>query len=396
MNPMAPSGSFRIREARPGDDAALLELAKMVYFINLPPDRDIIRAKIDASQNAFLKAAGSRRKPADASKEPVRLEAASDGVSFSGTAAQLADTELFMFILEDVQSGGVLGTSQVITRMGGPGNPQVSLKLSERQYYSESLKYGSEHTVAELHLDESGPSELGGLILLPSLRNHAKKLGWFLSMVRFHIIGLHRKRFADRVLAEMMAPITPDGRNLVWEALGRRFIPLSYDEADRFCQYSREFMITLLPRDPIHLSLLPPTVRQNIGEVGEATKPARRMLEKLGFEFRGFVDPFDGGPYLDCDTAKIEPVKNTSRMTLAAPAAPGQAGTPAIVSVLDKTGEFRAVQEAAVIAGQDSVALSAEAAGWLQAEPGASVGVTTFPKRATGTRRLEAASTTEK
>lgn len=370
---------YRIRRAKHEDVPTLLKLARMVHFINLPPDPDIIGTKIVSSRNAFLKAAGSRKKPERTSAAPVSLESASSGVSLSGDGSKLAETELFMFVLEDTENGSVIGTSQVVTRMGGPGNPQVSLRLSEREYYSESLKYGTTHTVAELHQDESGPTELGGLILQPSYRNHKQKLGRFLSMVRFHLIGLHRKRFADRVLAEMMAPITPDGQNLVWDHLGRRFIPLSYDEADRFCQYSREFMIALLPREPIHLSLLPPTVRQNIGEVGPETKPARRMLEKLGFSFRGYVDPFDGGPYLDCPTGEIEPVRSTVTLSLGRPREPGKGSVRCIVSVLDRDGEFRAVDAAADLSVKGEVSIAEESMSALEAEPGARVGVTPFP-----------------
>ena len=97
--------------------------------------------------------------------------------------------------------------------------------------------------------------------------------------MRFHYVGLHQDQFSDHMIAEMMGPLTPDGRSLFWEALGRKFINLSYAEADRFCQTSREFMLSLLPREEIYLSLLPPEARQVVGEVGADTRPARRMLE---------------------------------------------------------------------------------------------------------------------
>ena len=109
--------------------------------------------------------------------------------------------------------------------MGGSGSPNVSFKLSQRHFFSQSIQTGTGHTVAELYLDESSPTEIGGLILQPSLRGHKKKLGLFLSMIRFHMIGLHRKRFADKVLAEMMAPITPDGDNLLLGLLRQAVYP---------------------------------------------------------------------------------------------------------------------------------------------------------------------------
>ncbi len=385
---------FRIRRAKLDDVPTLLKLAKMVHFINLPPDKDIVQSKIVHSRNAFLKVCGNRKK---LEPDPIPSgieEAHAKNAALAGFGATTHESDLFMYVLEDTESEAVLGTSQVITRMGGPGNPQVSLKLSEREFFSTSLQTGTKHTVAELHLDESGPTEIGGLILQPSYRGHPKKLGRFLSLVRFHMMGLHPKRFASRVLAEMMAPITSDGQNLVWDYLGRRFIPLSYEEADRFCQYSREFITSLLPREPIYLSLLPPTVRAGIGEVGEDTKPARRMLERLGFEFRGFVDPFDAGPYLDCATSNIEPVRNTRRMTLGAPVAASRCKTRCIVSVLDSDGEFRAIDEMAYVSGA-SISFSKTHTQLLQADPGTKVGVTPLatPKPAAGKKRSKKPTT---
>ncbi|MEO1718066.1 MAG: arginine N-succinyltransferase [Planctomycetota bacterium] len=384
---------YRIRRAKLDDTPTLLKLAKMVHFINLPPDKDIIQSKIVHSRNSFLKVCGSRKKLEPDPVPPGIEEAHAKNAALAGFGATTHESDLFMYVLEDTESEAVLGTSQVITRMGGPGNPQVSLKLSEREFFSKSLQTGTKHTVAELYLDESGPSELGGLILQPSYRGHAKKLGRFLSLVRFHMMGLHPKRFADRVMAEMMAQVSSDGQNNVWDYLGRRFIPLSYEEADRFCQYSREFITSLLPREAIYLSLLPPHVRAGVGEVGEDTKPARRMLERLGFEFRGFVDPFDAGPYLDCATKDIELVRNTKRMTLGAPVAASKCDTRCIVSVLDSDGEFRAIDEMASIDGM-KVSLSKQHTELLQAEVGAKVGVTPIgvPKKTAGKKGTKKAA----
>jgi len=51
--------------------------------------------------------------------------------------------------------------------------------------------------------------------------------------------------------------------------------------------------------------------REAIGEVGEATRPVRTMLENIGFTYRNMIDPFDGGPHYWADTSKVVPVKNT-------------------------------------------------------------------------------------
>lgn len=381
---------FVMRHARTEDVSTLLKLAKMVHFINLPADRDIIADKATWSRQSFLKAAqqspltgfgrrkdkrsagdaGRDHRPGDRGAGPLHVG------EDTGLAAAVSRSDTFMFVLEDLESKGVLGTSQIIAQMGGPGRPNVSLRLSRKEMFSRSLQIGATHMVARLHLDETGPTEIGGLILQPSYRGHKARLGRFLSLVRFHFIGLNRAMFSDRVIAEMMAPITPDGRNTLWEYLGRRFINLTYAEADGFCQYSKEFITALFPREDIYLSLLPPEARAVVAQVGPETVPARRMLEKLGFEYRDLIDPFDGGPTLEARTDDISLVRDTSILPLASPISDDDATAhAAMVSTLDADGEFRAVQTRGVI-DDGELRIEAPALAALGLEPGAKVGYT--------------------
>src|SRR5204862_5343741 len=47
-----------MRRAKVEDTGTLLKLARMVHFINLPADKDIITDKVMRSRESFLKAAG--------------------------------------------------------------------------------------------------------------------------------------------------------------------------------------------------------------------------------------------------------------------------------------------------------------------------------------------------
>lgn len=357
-----------IRRAKIEDADTLLKLAKMVHFINLPPDRDIIMEKILRSRDCFKHVARG---------EPLQDVPKSRGHNAGGEGLKktLSESELFVFVLEDSETGSLLGSSQLVSSMGGPGNPNVGFKISERGFFSESLHMGMTHTVATLHLDESSPTEIGGLILQPAYRAHKEKLGRLLSFVRFHFMGVHRQHFADHVLAEMMAPISDAGDNTFWDAFGRRFINLSYDEADRFCQYSREFMFTLLPREDIYLSLLPPKARQGVGQVGKDTVPARKMLEKLGFTYQGVIDPFDGGPHLQAVTDDIPLVRSTEQIKLGKAASASACKGMAIVSTLDNEGEYVALQSPFVRKG-NTLCLPKDAMAALHAGEGDEVACT--------------------
>lgn len=353
---------FAIRQATQDDLPTLLKLARMVHFINLPPDKDIIAAKI----------ARSRR-------------------SFAG--APISDREReFMFVLEDVPTGNVVGTSAVLSCISWPGRPHTFLQVRKRNHFSDDLQTGTVHITLELGTDESGPSEMGGLILAPGYRGHPQKLGALLSLIRFHFIGLHREWFSERIIAEMMGALTPDSRNLLWEYLGRRFINLQYVEADRFCQYSKEFITALFPRGEIYASLLPPEARNLIGRVGEETRPARAMLEAQGFVYEDQVDPFDGGPYIRASRDEIPFVQSTFSATLAAPSdtseTPSTGHVSGFVSVEGERG-FRAIRTSMTIDG-DRVSIPAESAGLLNAVPGDTVGVTPLLPGSSGDRAQSA------
>jgi arginine N-succinyltransferase len=385
------SPQFVIRRAMNSDLPTLHKLSKMVHFINLPPDQEIIANKIRNSRQSFLRAA----------RDAKTVHKPQTQSGSSGLSEKTAMADIFMFVIEELNTEGCIGTSQIVSQMGGPGHPNVCFKLETREKYAEDLKFGTKHTVAKVYLDESGPTELGGLIMQPSFRGHKLKLGRFTSLVRFHFMGLHRKMFRPTILAELMAPITSKGESLVWDCLGRRFIPLSYDEADRFCQYSRSFMTDLLPEGDIHLSLLPPQARAQVGEVGPETVPARRMLERLGFQFHGFVDPFDGGPYITANTDDIEIIRDTFSAPLGPSIKHEQTNKVGIVSVLNSDGDFRAVQCAFQVDRAGKIRLTSDTMVALRAEPGATAGCTPMrvpvePGRTGAKRKVAKKQTTKK
>lgn len=336
---------FVIRQALPDDAPTLLKLARMVHFINLPADKDIIAAKISRSQR-----------------------------SFKGEVADPRQRQ-FMFVLEDTESGSVIGTSSLICQISWTGWPQIYLQVRRREAFSRDLNTGLVHMTIQVMLDESGPSELGGLILAPGYRGHRERLGSLLSLVRFHFVGLHRALFQERIMAELMGPLTPDSHTMFWEFFGRRFIPLSYTEADAFCQHSKEFMSSLLPKEEMYASILPPEARNLIGKVGEETRPAKAMLEKQGFVYLDRCDPFDGGPYLEARRDDIPLVQATGEATLSAEDG-GEMPSAAFVScAADGRLGFRALRTRCRLEG-GRVVLPRHVAQAIGAAPGASVGVT--------------------
>jgi arginine N-succinyltransferase len=392
---------FVIRQAVAHDLDDLHALAKQTYFINLPPDRDIIAAKIAQSQASFRgllgRGAGRGQRASHASHtrsgEPAHASSRRHHGT-SGLRAVTGQSDLFLLVLEDVTGRGVIGTSQVIARMGGKDHPRVFMRLSQASRRSETLKIEWTHTFAQIDTDPSGPTEIGGLILNHAFRGHRLRLGRFLSFARFHLIGLFRQRFAPRVVAEMLGPIDKNGYNPFFERFMRQYIPRSFAEVYRFSQTSKEFVTGLMPEGPIDISILDAEVTHAAGEVSDETRPARHLLERLGFRYHQQIDPLDGGPHLEAPTGQIVPIAQTRRAkalsvsrraavdtsltslaSLASPTPRSPRATPtkgpsaaelrrarlrdeaapeptAIVSSLNPDGEFRAVQTRAHLVGE--------------------------------------------
>jgi arginine N-succinyltransferase len=367
---------FVIRHASLTDLDDLHSLAKQTFFINLPPDRDIIAHKIEQSTASFRRLLTK----APAAPTTIRSAPTADRPHAAGIKALTSNSDLFLLVLEDVEGRGVIGTSQVIARMGSPANPRVSLQLGTLSRRSESLKIEWTHQTAKVARDDTGPSEIGGLILNHAFRGHKLRLGRFLSFTRFHLMGLFRSRFADRVIAEMLGPIDKEGYNPFFEKFTRHYIPRSFAEVYRFSQTSKEFVTGLLPTGAIDLSIMDPEVANAAGAVSEETLPARKLLERLGFEDKGHIDPLDGGPHLDAETDKISLVQATRKLKglVAAPARSIKSPKDLIVSTLSINAEFRAVQTQGLLTPPGKATLRPDALKLLGSGPHATIGATTI------------------
>jgi arginine N-succinyltransferase len=277
--------SFVVRAVRHEDLNQLTDLAKQFTLLNLPGDKKIIASKIDRSIQAF------------------------------GDKLSKPESE-YLFVLEDTEEQLVVGSSLIMAKHGTEDIPHNFFKILKRNHYSDDLGIGFIHQVLRFQLDTDGPTEIGGLLVDKIYRRRPEKLGKQISLSRFVYMGLNLDRFEDRVLCELTPPLTDEGRSEFWEALGRRFTGLPYQEADLLSQSHKEFISSLFPEDDIYLCLLDAKARSVLGRVGEYTKPAQHLLESIGFEYLDEVDPFDGGPHFGCKTEEILPVKLGQRVRI--------------------------------------------------------------------------------
>jgi arginine N-succinyltransferase len=192
--------------------------------------------------------------------------------------------------------------------------PHIFFRVERDERYSYTLDKYFVHQTLRIGYNYDGPTEIGGLILLPEYRRNNEALGKALSYVRFLFMRMNRAMFRDNVLSELLPPLETDGQSRLWEVLGRHFTGLSYQEADLLSKDNKEFIHALFPDDPIHTELLPEEVRKMIGQVGEETKGVEKMLRRIGFEYAGQIDPFDGGPHFVCKTDDISIVQDAKQV----------------------------------------------------------------------------------
>lgn len=270
---------YTLRSASLDDLDDLYELSQLMLFINLPPDRDIIKSKIESSIRSFTKPSKNLWE------------------------------NYYLFVLDDVRANKIIGASMIHAQHGTEDEPHYYFSVSQENKFSKTLNTGFIHGTLKLGLDTNGPSEIGGLILHPEFRKSDKKLGKQLSFVRFLYMGMNKNRFKENIHSELMPPFDSEGHAPLWEAIGRRFLNMEYHDADILSRSNKEFILSLFPADTIYLTLLPIEARNAVGKVGESTIPVKKMLEGIGFKYTNEVDPFDGGPHYRANMKEIKPIK---------------------------------------------------------------------------------------
>ena len=258
-----------IRPIEPRDYPALVRFAHESGhgFTSLPKDEAVLHAKIDRAEVAFR-----------------------DGPNAKGGAG-------FLFVMEDLESGELLGTSGIEARVGIE-DALYHYHLSRVVHSSRELDIHNAVDVLTLCNDYSNATEICTLFLTGDAR--ARHNGYLLSRFRFLFIAQHRDYFADTVIAEMRGRSDDQGRSPFWGWLQKHFFSMDLSDAvHRVGLGQKSFIAELMPRYPVYVSLLDKEAQATIGKVHEHTAPALKMLEREGFVWRGYIDPFDAGPTVE-------------------------------------------------------------------------------------------------
>ena len=331
--------SFKVRPVRSDDFESVYEMAKLTGggFTNLPPDRGTLVDKIVRSEHAFQ---------ADkAAPEP----------------------DLFMFVLENVETGQIRGTCQVFAQVGME-SPFYSYRISTLTQTSKALERTFRAESLNLVTDFDGCSEVGGLFLHPEAR--AGGLGMLLARSRYLFIRLHRARFAAKLLAELRGVIDAKGGSPFWDAIAGRFFGMDFRQADEFnATHGTQFIADLMPKTPIYTAMLPESARAVMGVPHPSGRAAMKMLEREGFAWDCYIDIFDGGPTMTVATDRIRTVRDAREEVLAGLSADEEGGQTMLVAA-GTLCDFACCYGRVRAQPDGGVSLDPKAAEMLRLEPG--------------------------
>ncbi len=301
--------SYRVRPARGDDYPAIYKMAKLTGggFTNLPPDKETLINKLARSDDSF-----------------ERQEETQAG-------------DLYVFVLEDTESGKIRGTCQVFGQVG-VAQPFYSYHMSTLTQSSPELAKTFRNQTLTLTTDLEGSSEVGGLFLHPECR--AGGLGALLARSRYLFIKLHRARFGERTLAELRGVMDETGNAPFWDALAGKFFGMTFPEADEFnAVHGTKFIADLMPRTPIYVALLPESAKVVMGQPHPSGRAALKMLEAEGFVYDRYIDIFDGGPTVTAATDQIRTVRDSQDYEVAEIV---ERGTQKVLIATGRLSDFRA------------------------------------------------------
>lgn len=275
-----------LRPIKTDDFAALKEVAKASGhgFTSLPVCDDLLERKIARAVDSFDKQVDS---PQD---------------------------EGYLFVLEDTQSNEIVGTTAIEAAVG-LDVPLYHYHMGKTVHHSSTLGVYNTVDILSMCNDYTGATEICTLFLKESHRSGLA--GRFLSRIRFLFMAQHQQRFSNRVIAEMRGVSDSHGHSPFWHWLQEHFFTIDFPTADHLIGTGNKVFISeLMPKYPIYANLLSEDAQKVIGKVHDKTKPALRLLEKEGFEFRGYVDLFDAGPTVEAQLDNIKSVRDSRLLTV--------------------------------------------------------------------------------
>lgn len=267
--------------------------------------------------------------------------------------------EGYLFVLEDTETGAVLGTSGIEAAVG-INDAFYHYHMGKVVHNSQALNVYNTVDILTLCNDYTGNTEICTLFLREAYRKGNN--GRLLSKFRFLFLAEHKERFAETVFAEMRGVSDENGDSPFWKWLEEHFFSMDFPTADYLTGIGQKvFIAELMPKYPIYVNLLSKEAQAVIGKVHDKTRPAIQLLKSEGFCNRGYIDIFDAGPTVEANIDHIRTVRTSSRLKVVIGTAGESTGEYLICN--SHVADFRAsLIPLCVAADSDTLVLSEEEA----------------------------------
>jgi arginine N-succinyltransferase len=275
-----------VRTVRESDLDSILALAQLAYpgMTTLPPNKEVLAAKLKASTNSIAKQVSA---PAD---------------------------ENYFLVMEDTESRKIVGTAAIIACLGSV-DEFYSYKINKVTHSCKELDKKISVEMLNLSNHFEGFAEVATLYLHKDYRQHGN--GKLLARSRYLFMAQFRERFPESVMADLRGYFDKDGHSPFWEAVGRRFFEMDFAEADLYGAINgNQFIADLMPKQPIYVNMLPKSAQEVIGQPNGKGKPALKMLNDEGLRWNGHVDIFDAAPSVDTKIDDMKSIKNSKTAEL--------------------------------------------------------------------------------
>lgn len=288
-----------VRPGRLADLDALAQMARTARPVlhSLPHDRRALEARVALSEDSF-------RADAD----------------FPGE-------EFYLFVLEDSETGRLLGTASIVAA-AGYSEPFYAFRNDALIHASRELHVNRKIHALTMSHELTGKSRLAGFYVDPALRGDAA--AHLVSRARMMYIAAHRRRFTPEVFSLLLGVTDENGASPFWEAVGRKFFRRDFADIEvESGGRSRTFIAEVMPVYPVYVPLLPEAAQRVLGEPNQHGLLAYDIHLEEGFEPDRYVDIFDAGPVLTAQIDRAACVTHNGARTVRNAGQAGQAGSSA-------------------------------------------------------------------
>ena len=267
--------------------------------------------------------------------------------------------ESYLFVLEEVLTGQLLGTGAV-NALAGNREPFYSFRNDIKIHSSRELNVHSRIHALTLNHDLSDHSQLCSFYIAPALVDtHYPSL---ITLGRLLFMSIFPRRFANEWMAVLPGISDKYGRAPFWEHVGRKFFGIDYNQVEYYnATRDKTFIAEMMPYHPLYVTLIDEEAQAVMGLVHSDAQLQCELLSEQGFEPDKYVEIFDAGPILSVPRNAIPLCQQIKSVTLAVNK--GNAATQTYLLGMADNNDFRACIVQGVLQGgqlflsQENIAL---------------------------------------